>query len=295
MPLNLGPGILPWMLRSLIYGTPKEMTVDEIHDVVMKFAETARLAADAGFAGIEIHAAHGYLLAQFLSAASNKRTDAYGGSAKARAKIVIDIIHAIRLAVPKTFCVGIKFNSTDHQSKIEMRNCIEQLHLISDAGVDFLEISGGTFENPTFNLGVSDQGVKASTQAREAFFVDFAKSIRSELSGLPLMVTGGFRTRQGMETALVEDSCDIVGVARPAVLNPYLPRNIILNQDVADEEAVGRAERIDTPTLAKWMGIKAIGVGAETVSIPSSCMVNILSVNSNSNVFRYGTSRRYRA
>lgn len=289
VPLNLGPGILPWIVRSLIYGTPKEMTVDEIHDVVMKFAETARLAADAGFAGVEIHAAHGYLLAQFLSGVTNKRTDAYGGSAKARAKIVIDIIRAIRLAVPETFCVGIKFNSTDHQSNTEMRSCIEQLQLISNAGVDFLEISGGTFENPTFNLGVPDQGVKDSTQAREAFFVDFAKSVRSELSDLPLMVTGGFRTRQGMETALVENSCDVVGVARPAVLSPYLPRNIILNQDVTDEDAFGRAERIDTPTLAKWMGIKAIGVGAETVSIHSSFVVNTWNINSNSSTFRYGT------
>ncbi|CRG86490.1 NADH oxidase [Talaromyces islandicus] len=265
VPLNLGPGILPWMLRSLIYGTPREMTVNEIHDVVMKFAKAARLAADSGFAGVEIHAAHGYLLAQFLSAASNKRTDAYGGSAKGRARIVVDIIHAIRSSVPETFCVGIKFNSTDHHSETEMRSCIEQLHLISDAGVDFLEISGGTFENPTFNLGVSDQRVKATTRAREAFFVDFAKSIRSQLIGLPLMVTGGFRTRQGMETALAEDNCDAVGIARPAVLTPYLPRNIILNQNVVDAEAIARAEKIDTPTIAKWIGIKAIGVGAETL------------------------------
>jgi 2,4-dienoyl-CoA reductase-like NADH-dependent reductase (Old Yellow Enzyme family) len=260
------------------------MTVDEIHDVVMKFAETARLAADSGFAGIEIHAAHGYLLAQFLSAASNKRTDVYGGSAKGRAKIVVDIIHAIRSIVPETFCVGIKFNSTDYHSETEMRSCIEQLHLISDAGVDFLEISGGTFENPTFNLGIPDQKVKASTQAREAFFLDFAKSVRSQLSSLVLMVTGGFRTRQGMETALVEDSCDVVGIARPAVLSPYLPRNIILNQDVVDAEAIARAEKIDTPTIAKWMGIKAIGVGAETVSKYSACTADVWFVKSHNNV-----------
>jgi 2,4-dienoyl-CoA reductase-like NADH-dependent reductase (Old Yellow Enzyme family) len=148
VPLSLGSGFLPHLIRSFVFGTPRAMTVDEIHDVVARFARAARLAAESGFAGIEIHAAHGYLLAQFLSSRSNLRTDDYGGSPTARARIVVEIIHAIRAAVPKGFCVGIKLNSVDHQSKDELAECIEQMEEIRKAGVDFLEISGGTYEDP---------------------------------------------------------------------------------------------------------------------------------------------------
>lgn len=149
IPLQLGDGILPRALSALVFGTPREMTVEDIRDVVARFAETAKLASEAGFAGAEIHAAHGYLLAQFLSARSNQRADAYGGTARNRARIVVEVIHAVRAAVPKGFCVGVKLNSVDHQSPLELQECIEQLEDITAAGVDFLEISGGTYEDPT--------------------------------------------------------------------------------------------------------------------------------------------------
>ena len=149
IPMNFGPGVLPCLLNSVIFGTPKEMTVPDIQDVVERFAESARLSAEAGFSGVQIHAAHGYLLAQFLSEKSNNRNDAYGGSPEARAKIVVDIIHAIQAAVPRGFCVGIKLNSTDHQSIQALDACKKQLRLITSAGVDFIEISGGTYEDPT--------------------------------------------------------------------------------------------------------------------------------------------------
>jgi 2,4-dienoyl-CoA reductase-like NADH-dependent reductase (Old Yellow Enzyme family) len=124
------------------------MTVTEILDIQERFVKTAVLASDAGFDGIELHGAHGYLLSQFLNPKTNHRTDEYGGSAAARAKIVVDIIKAIRKAVPRSFTVGIKFNSVDHQSSQALEECIEQLRLITDAGIDFLEISGGSYEDP---------------------------------------------------------------------------------------------------------------------------------------------------
>jgi 2,4-dienoyl-CoA reductase-like NADH-dependent reductase (Old Yellow Enzyme family) len=155
VPLSLGPGLLPTLIRTLVFGTPREMTGADIDDVVARFARTARLAADAGFAGVEIHAAHGYLLAQFLSESANRRTDAYGGSPAARSKIILDIIRAIRAAVPKKgFAVGIKVNSADHQSPREFSACREQLKLIAEEGVDFLEISGGDYENPTVGISL---------------------------------------------------------------------------------------------------------------------------------------------
>ncbi|KAJ2967132.1 hypothetical protein NQ176_g9815 [Zarea fungicola] len=128
---------------------PEQMTQQDIDGVVQRFANGAKLAYEAGFAGVQLHGAHGYLLAQFLSARTNKRTDKYGGSPKNRARIVVEVIEAIRKVVPKTFCVGIKLNSVDHQSEKELGECIEQLEEICRDGLDFLEISGGTYENPT--------------------------------------------------------------------------------------------------------------------------------------------------
>lgn len=146
--LNLGGGLINRALSAIIFGTPREMTLEDIEHVVTRFALGAKMAADAGFAGVEIHGAHGYLLAQFLSAKSNLRTDDYGGTPKKRARIVVEVIEAMRRVVPKTFCIGIKLNSVDHQSEEELKECIEQLDDITAAGIDFLEVSGGSYENP---------------------------------------------------------------------------------------------------------------------------------------------------
>lgn len=148
VPFRVGSGLLSSFIGSLIFGTPKEMSLEDIQFVVRGFARTAKLAADAGFAGAEIHGAHGYLIDQFLSPRVNQRTDEYGGTPAKRARIVVEIIHAMKAVVPTGFCIGIKFNSVDHQSQEQLRACIEQLKLITAAGVDFMEVSGGTYENP---------------------------------------------------------------------------------------------------------------------------------------------------
>lgn len=152
VPLQIGPGVVQRFFSWLVFGTPKEMTSDDIKEAIRQFAAAARLAYDAGFAGIELHAAHGYLLAQFLSSTVNHRSDSYGGSPVARAKLIVDIVAAIRAEVPSTFCVGVKLNSVDHQSASELSDCIEQLHAIAAAGVDFIEISGGSYENPVVRI-----------------------------------------------------------------------------------------------------------------------------------------------
>jgi len=105
----------------------------------------------------------------------------------------------------------------------------------------------------------------ASTVAREAFFLDFAKAIREKFRSVPLMVTGGFRTRQGMEAALREDACDIIGLGRPSVLNPHLPANTLFNAEVADADATVYARNVPGSWLFKKLGIKGIAGGAETV------------------------------
>lgn len=153
IPMDFGDALIPRLLNALVFGTPRAMTADEIAATIRRFAEAARLVAAAGFAGVELHAAHGYLLAQFLSARSNARTDAYGGGAVARARIVADTVRAIREVVPPAFCVGAKLNSVDVGRAADLGDCLEQVRAIADAGIDFPEISGGTPEDPIFSTG----------------------------------------------------------------------------------------------------------------------------------------------
>ncbi|KAF5647851.1 NADH:flavin oxidoreductase NADH oxidase [Fusarium tjaetaba] len=267
IPLRLGKGIFAAVVSKLLFGTPRAMSVEEILYVRNRFVETAVLASEAGFDGIELYGAHGYFLSQFLTAKTNHRVDEYGGTPKARAKIVVDIIEDIRNAVPKGFTVGIKFNSAGHQSSIALEECLEQLRLITDAGIDFLEISGGSYEEP---IGIVDPdkatGVKREgTAAREAFFLDFAEAIRKEFPDLPLLVTGGFRSRKVIEDALLSKALDIVGLARPAVLDASAPSSTLLNMSKGDDEARAIAISIPTHWLLKKIGNYIIGAGYETV------------------------------
>jgi 2,4-dienoyl-CoA reductase-like NADH-dependent reductase (Old Yellow Enzyme family) len=148
VPLRLGSSVVAKTVSALLLGTPREMNHADISTVISQFTYAARMAAATGFQGVQIHAAHGYLLAQFLSDKVNLRADEYGGSSAARAKLVVDIIRAVRAATPSGFCVSVKLNSVDHQSKSALRDCVQQLRLIVDAGIDFVEISGGTWEDP---------------------------------------------------------------------------------------------------------------------------------------------------
>lgn len=150
VPMDIGSGLLARAVSKIVFGTPREMTVDDIGKLVGQFARAARLASRSGFAGVELHASHGYLLAQFLSAATNRRKDAYGGTPANRARIVVEIIKAVRAEVPASFCVGIILTAVHGSASTEeFQSFIEQAQLIRDAGVDFIEISGGTFETPS--------------------------------------------------------------------------------------------------------------------------------------------------
>lgn len=114
--------------------------------------------------------------------------------------------------------------------------------------------------------GTEDSKKSDRTKAREAFFIEFAKAIRSRFPQVPLIVTGGFRSRLGMEAALEQGGCDLVGIGRPAVLNPHLPKNTIFNKEIKDEDAKLYARRIEPSWLGK-LAPPAIGAGAESVSL----------------------------
>ena len=202
------------------FGEPVAMSEADIEAVIAGFARCARVLKNAGFTGVQLHAAHGYLLSQFLSPRSNQREDQWGGSLENRARALLESVRAVRNAVGASFPVGVKLNSADFQrGGFDFEESLQVAKWLEAEGVDLLEISGGTYEQPRLlNVDgiepVEDQSVKASTKAREAYFVDFAQAMRKELT-MPLMVTGGLRRLDAMEDALASGSADVVGIGRP--------------------------------------------------------------------------------
>ncbi len=207
------------------FNKPRALEEHEIIGIIDKFATAARLAKAAGFTGVQIHGAHGYLVSQFLSAGHNQRTDKWGGTAENRMRFVIQVYRAIRKAVGNDFPVGIKLNSADFMkdgfSEEESMAVVQRL---GEEGIDLIEISGGTYEAPAM-VGHTQ---KESTRKREAYFLDYAEAVR-KTTDTPLVVTGGFRSAQGMTEALQSGACDFVGLARPVAVDPDLPNNAIKN------------------------------------------------------------------
>ncbi|KAH6869484.1 hypothetical protein B0T10DRAFT_533849 [Thelonectria olida] len=268
IPLNLGDSWIACVARALVFGTPQAMARDQIDDVVVQFIRAAKLASKAGFDGVEIHAAHGFLLSQFLSSSSNKRSDEFGGSAEKRAEIVLRIIRAIRREIPQSFCVGVKINTADHMNPGGFDEMLRQVELIHKEKPDYIQLSGGSFENPEMlSTRNSLPGTDTKTGraiAREGFFIQASKEIRRKLPDLLLIVTGGFRSRQGVNNALEDGACDAVGFGRPAVKFPDLPDEIMFNDKLGEEEARFDVEAAPVPGLIATK-IRSVGAGAETV------------------------------
>ena len=219
------------------YGTPVPMTEEDILDVIEKFVFTAKIARETGFTGVQFHSAHGYLLSEFLSPDINNRNDAWGGDIENRARIHLEIIKRCREEVGEDFPISVKMNSADFQKGgFAADDSIIVAKMLESAGVDVIEISGGTYEQPKL-IGVDDLTInperseqrKESTIAREAYFLEYAKDIRKAVS-LPLMVTGGFRTKEGIEDALNSNICQIIGIGRPLCADPYCVKKMIAGE-----------------------------------------------------------------
>src|SRR5699024_3742714 len=189
---------------------PRGLTGEEIREIVARFATAAAVAEAAGFDGVQIHGAHGYLVSQFLSPLSNRRTDEWGGAVEDRARFLLEIVRAVRAAVRPDFGVGIKLNSADFQrGGFTEDGSRAVVAMIAAEQLDAIEISGGSYESPAM---MGRPSVSASTRAREAYFLDYAETVRELAAGIPLAVTGGFRTRAGMAGAVESGACDIVGL-----------------------------------------------------------------------------------
>ena len=174
--------------------TPRELTSAEIEDIIERFANAAVVCETAGFDGVQIHGAHGYLVAQFLSPLSNQRDDEWGGDPQRRMRFVLEVVRRIRARVSPGFAVGIKLNSADFQrggfTEDESRSVVAAL---AGEGIDLIEVSGGSYEQPAMMGKAAD-----STRAREAYFLEYARTVRSLAGDIPLAVTGGFRSRSAM-------------------------------------------------------------------------------------------------
>lgn len=210
---------------------PRALTEQEIQDIIRRFGQSARLAEQAGFEGVQLHGAHGYLISQFLSPLTNVRTDQWGGSLENRMRFVLEIFHEVRRQTSEQFIVAIKLNSADFQrGGFTEDEAMQVAHALDQAGIDLIEISGGTYEAPAM-AGTKSQPIKASTAAREAYFLDFAHKIRQQVQ-CPLLVTGGFRTVTGMNEALQSGDCDLIGIARPFAVEPDLANQLMAGRNV---------------------------------------------------------------
>ena len=224
---NISASVVPFgsEMQSL-FATPDEATHAEIIDIIQRFGRSAVICKKAGFSGVEIHAAHGYLINQFLSPLHNLRNDEWGGTPEKRRRFLMEVYAEIRKQVGKEFPIAIKLNSADFQKGgFTEQDSLETIQALADAGIDLIEISGGTYES-----GVAKAPQKASTIASEAFFIDFAEKVR-KLVKTPLMVTGGFRTVEGMNQALQSQACDVIGIARIMAIEPDVPKYLLAGKN----------------------------------------------------------------
>lgn len=215
-------------IYALMFKGPRELTEEDIHGLIDRFITTATVAMKAGFQGIQIHSAHGYLNSQFLSPLTNQRTDQWGGSLENRMRFLLAVIRGTRDAVGPGYPVALKLNSADFQrGGFSEEESMEVVSAASEAGIDLLEISGGNYENPMMmRTGEVAGEQRESTRLREAFFLDYARKVRKR-SSVPLMLTGGLRTVSVMEQILNDGDVDVIGIARPLALDRDFPRKAL--------------------------------------------------------------------
>jgi len=231
------------------------LTDEEIREIPARFAKTAKLARETGFGGVQIHAAHGFLLSQFLSPLFNKRRDEYGGSIANRMRLLLETVHAVRAAVGPDFVIAVKLNATDQlEGGLCEDDALAVIAALDNTSIDLIDISGGTYF----------PGAKAASDGGGAgpYFLGFAKQAR-EITSRPLMLTGGFKTRVQAEDAVASGAIDVVGLARALVIEPALP-NIWRNAAPKDP-AFPRFEKAPAGGITAWytMHMTALAEGKE--------------------------------
>ncbi|HWU90621.1 MAG TPA: NADH:flavin oxidoreductase/NADH oxidase family protein [Kofleriaceae bacterium] len=224
----VAPSAVPMKGMGGMFAKPRALEDGEISAIVERFGVAAAVAKDAGFAGVQIHGAHGYLISQFLSPRTNLRDDAWGGDPARRSRFLLEIVRAIRAAVGPAFPIGVKLNSADFQrGGFTIEESMDVARALEQAGIDLLEVSGGNYESPAMGgSGEMLEEQRASSRDREAYFLVYARQIRT-VTKLPIMLTGGMRSRAVMEEAIASGAVDVIGMARPMTHTPELPARLL--------------------------------------------------------------------
>ncbi|CAI2523137.1 MULTISPECIES: NADH:flavin oxidoreductase/NADH oxidase family protein [Serratia] len=215
------PSAIPMAMGkySKAFAQPEAMSEAQIAEVIARFAASAHAAEKAGFTGVQIHAAHGYLISQFLSPLANRRSDRWGGELANRARLLLEVVRAVRQRVSPDFCVAVKLNSADFQrggfSPDEAR---QVLLMLNELPVDLVELSGGSYESPAMQGEAADD----STLAREAYFLTFARDLAA-VARMPVMTTGGI-ARPSVAQRVLNSGVAVVGIATAMAEIPDLPR-----------------------------------------------------------------------
>jgi 2,4-dienoyl-CoA reductase-like NADH-dependent reductase (Old Yellow Enzyme family) len=247
-------------VMGMTFAKPRAATDEDIKNIIEGFAHAAEYLDKAGYDGIQLHGAHGYLLAQFLSPSTNHRTDKYGGSLENRARLITEIGQEVRRRTSKNFVLGIKLNSVEFQEKgFDTQEAATLCKLLEDNTFDFVELSGGTYEQLAFGHK------RESTKKREAFFIEFAEKITPSLSKTRTYVTGGLKTASAMVDAL--NTVDGVGLARPVCLEPELPRQIISGEVHAAIEQLTDDNDFGTTNVAAGTQIRQLGKDQQPIDL----------------------------
>ncbi|MBN8221703.1 MAG: NADH:flavin oxidoreductase/NADH oxidase family protein [Spirochaetes bacterium] len=294
--VTVAPSPVKLKFGNLGFRVPRELSDTEIRGIIARFAHTARLCKEAGFDGVQIHGAHGYLVSQFLSPLANLRQDQWGGSIENRMRFVVEMVRAMRAAVGSRFPIGIKINSADFQrGGFNEEDAVIVVKALEAEGIDLIEISGGNYESAAMTgahdaqrsasgttpslsqTGAQDalrsiargqQAVQTSTAAREAYFLPFAEKIKKSLN-IPLMLTGGFRSAAAMNQAIDSGAVDIVGIARPLAMEPQLGGRLIADKNARIDlkpvkTGISALDRMGVLEIGYYsLQLKRIGEGKE--------------------------------
>lgn len=279
---TISPSAVPFRAEmQAFFPTPREMTDAEVREVIARFGKAAGLVKQAGFSGVQIHGAHGYLVSQFLSPHHNRRTDAWGGTPEKRRSFVLAVLAAMREQVGAGFPIGIKLNSADFQrGGFTEEESLDTIRALAEAGIDLIEISGGTYEAPVMtgakgqpkgasggaSGGAGAEPVMESTKQREAYFLAFAEKARATVK-TPLVVTGGFRSAEGMAAAITSGAVDFVGLARALAIEPDVPKRLLTGQQprvqvTPKNTGIGFIDKMGLMEITWYTGqLKRIGRG----------------------------------
>lgn len=230
---------------SQLFSKPRALTTEEVKELVKKYIKTADVAKKAGFKGVQIHGAHGYLVSQFLSSQDNQRKDQYGGSLANRMRFLMEIYTGMRENLGPDFSLSVKLNASDFSSGgFSEEESLQVAQALSRAGIDLIEISGGNYENPRMFKETEED-------SEDIFFIDYTEKLIKTVD-VPVVVTGGFRSIESMEEALQQNKTSMIGLARPLVLYPDLPEQVVR----------GGMQKVNTPRLTTGIGFLDEKVGS---------------------------------